>query len=182
MTNLLQLYPRGYLGEAFVSGQAALDPSRPKKPSAHPNVEALYDQYIKRIGATTSFEFRRQVLAVALKAFGTSNFEIWVSSQRQSPLIGDTHNNFIDDTIRFISEGRRDLCVENWDALITSADHGERLTGHTEIAKEFFGFPSSGHHRYPRNRELIDVIQLWCSRPGGIEDMLCTMHVLFGNN
>lgn len=182
MNSLLQLYPRGFLGEAFVSGAAALSPDRPKKPVAHPNVEGLYDRYIKRIGETISPEFRKEVLIVALKAFGTPNFELWVSSQRQSPAVGDTHNQFIDDTLHFIAEGRRSMRVENWDALVTSDDSGERLSGHTEFAKEFFGFPSNGYHREPRNRELIDVIQQWCSKPGGIEDMLCTMHVLFGNN
>lgn len=182
MNSLLQLYPRGFLGEAFNSSVPGVVGDRPRnKPVAHPSIETLYVQYIKRNVSMESADFRKNVLIVALGAFGTKNFDHWVISQQQSPVFGDLHNQFIDDTLQFIETGRRQLSIENWDALIGENDRGERLIGYSDVAKEFFGITADGYSRFPRNRAITDVIQLWVSKPGGFGDMLCTMHVLFGN-
>lgn len=182
MSNLLQLYPRGFLGEVITGAAASRMGQGQFRSVPNPSVEALYVQYINRACNTTTVEFRRKVLTVALKAFGTRDFEVWISSQRQSPVAGDNHNGFIDDTLQFIMEGKRDLAIENWLPLIELADQGERMHEHTPRAREFFGIQEPGfHYRQPQNRNMIDVIQSWCSHSSGIEDMLCTMHVLFGN-
>lgn len=182
MANLLQLYPRGFLGEVISAAAASRMGQGQFRSVPNPSVEALYVQYINRACNTASVEFRRKVLTVALKAFGTRDFEIWVSSQRQSPVAGDNHNAFIEDTIQYIQTGRRDLGIEVWAPMIEQPDSGERHHDHTDLAKDFFGIPQIGHlYRTARNRNMVDVIQLWCGHPGGIEDMLCTMHVLFGN-
>lgn len=178
---MLQLYPRGFLGEVITSAAANRMGQGNFRSVPNPSIEALYVQYINRAVNTVTIEFRRKVLTVALKAFGTRDFEVWLSSQRQSPVAGENHTGFLEDTLQFLMEGRRSLDIASWQTLVEMADHGERAHDHSERAKEFFGISSNGVNREPRNRSMVDVIQLWCSYPGGIEDMLCTMHVLFGN-
>jgi hypothetical protein len=52
--------------------------------------------------------------------------------------------------------------------------------GLSERAQEFFGVPAFGLSRQPQNSELIEVLQAWVSQPDGMEDLLGSMHVLFG--
>lgn len=176
---LLQLYPRGFLGEQTVP-QTGPSSGR-SRPVPHLAVEKLYTQYINRAVNTTSSEFRRKILIVALRAFGTRDFEVWLSSQHQSPVAGDNHMGFLEDTVQFLATGKRDLDVQTWLSILDGGDTGEVSSGHSELAKEFFGISSNGLNREPRNRSMVDVVQVWCSHPGGIEDILCTLHVLFGN-
>ena len=175
---LLQLYPRGFLGEQTIP-QAGM--SSRSRPVPHQAVETLYTQYINRAVNTTSTEFRRKVLIVALRAFGTRDFEVWLSSQRQSPAAGDNHKGFLEDTVQFLATGKRDLDVMSWLTILDGGDTGEVSSDHSDLAKEFFGISSNGLNREPRNRSMVDVVQAWCAHPGGIEDILCTLHVLFGN-
>lgn len=177
---MLQLYPRGFLGEQTQGGPAST-PSGKLRPVGNRAVDKLYGQYINRAVLTTAVEFRRQVLATALHAFGTRNFEVWFSSQRQSPKVGRTHLDFLEDTIQFIWSGRRNMDVNTWLAILEAEDVGDRSGAYSELVNEFFGIRSYGLERVERNRDMVDVIQGWCSQSGGIEDMLCTLHVLFGN-
>lgn len=176
---LLQLYPRGFLGEQ--NGTMSYSASGKPRPVGHKSVDKLYGQYINRALNTTSVDFRRKVLTVALQAFGTRDFEVWYSSQRQSPGLGRTHIDFLEDTLRFIWNGRREMDVNTWLAILELEDAGDRSGAYSELAKDFFGIRSNGVERPARNRDMVDVVQAWCSRAGGIEDMLCTLHVLFGN-
>lgn len=193
-----KLYPRGFLGarlEGRIEKQSHVRDSvlaglrldriaqfgnQNNIDHSNADVEALYAQYIKRTAATLAFEFREKLLIVALNAFGTSQFDFWFEMQLKSPVAGDYHRRFLDDTLRFINTGRRDMALETWQALVTSQDHGDHNSQMSDFAREFFGRPIGGWHS-PRNTNLIDVVQQWCSQPNGFEDLLGTLHLLFGN-
>lgn len=192
-----KIYPRGFLGvrlEGRVERRALLNDTnlgvrffqsimmanRNDVDHSNPDVEALYAQYIRREAQTLSFDYRKKVLIVALAAFGTSQFDFWYRLQLKSPTIADLHRRFLEDTLRFIRTGKREMALETWNVLVTADDKGEQKSELSEYANEFFGISSGGYSRYSQNTSLTEVIQNWCSQPNGFEDLLGTLHVLFG--
>ncbi|WP_233875182.1 hypothetical protein [Paraburkholderia adhaesiva] len=203
-----RLYPRGFLGK-ILPPRLVVKPRPfdvrirttpiagivvPQQITADANaaVEMLYAQYIKRAAATMSFEFREKILIVALDAFGTASFSDWYATQAESPSFGDTHQRFLDDTLRFIRHGRRNLSLEAWASFLLPSEGGTRPVGasefgdaaeSSEVAGEFFSYMQSAQPVTAGATTVLlaDVIQQWTSRPGGIEDLLGTLHLLFGN-
>lgn len=194
-----KLYPRGFLGamlesrveheartqegsHGFVNQTASVMRNQNDFQHTNPAVETLYGQQINRAPGVLSFEFKRSVLRTALNAFGTPMFDFWFTMQFRSPAAGEMHLRFLDDTLRFIQTGRREMALETWAALLQPDEPKVNGAQLSEYAKEFFGIPSGGYNRHPRNRKITEVIQSWCSQPNGLEDLLCTMHVLFGKD
>lgn len=196
-TGTFKVYPRGFLGAQLKErveqeqrlrednhGFTAVKVSAFKKSNSvsdyNHEVEALYAAYIKSAPDVTSFEFRRRVLVAAMHAFGSSNFQFWYEAQMQSPVLGDLQARFLDDTLKFLRTGRREMSLETWAAILTIENNDGRL-GMSEYACDFFGITSKGQHRYSQNTLLTEVIQLWCSKHNGLEDLLGSLHILFGN-
>jgi len=194
-----KLYPRGFLGvmlegriekktEMHETGlgwrfaNAVILRNQNEIDHSHPEVERLYAQHINRAPNSTSFEFKRSVLKTALSAFGTPMFDFWYRMQFKSPAAGQLHREFLEDTLRFISEGRRNVSLETWASLLTGEEQRQGGEQISQYAEEFFGITSSGIHRHPMNRQFTEVIQSWCAKPNGLEDLLCTMHLLFGKD
>jgi hypothetical protein len=186
----LRIFPRGFLGgdiapqvertpkafgEEVDRHQYQVNEHNTAKTAitANPHVEALYAGYIKRLPNSGSFEYRKEILLAALSAFGTPNFRAWYFVQHDSPAAGDLHNRFLTDTLKFLSEGRREMSLETWASLLTITDEGNNIGGVSDYAVKFF--------EYGNNDKLTDVIQLWCEKSGGLEDLLGTLHILFGN-
>lgn len=191
------IYPRGFLGDRHGDGvdRKIQRPDPIFRAVQHtfkfpvmPNVKAYsnkgidrsYAAYLTKVEDWKTMEFREKVYLQALKAFGTMDFAQWYSKQFVSPSVGDMHHRFLDDTLRFIGGGTRDMCMENWRALVTYSDRDDAHALVTPTAAEFFGISTHGRARPAKNRDLITIIQLWTARPGGFEDMLCTLHILFG--
>lgn len=194
----LRLFPRGFLG-ADIRPQIQRTP-KPfadkvllqtfhvedfktvnKDLFANATIEALYAKYIKQSATTGDFAFREDILQAALAAFGTDNFEFWFASQHKSPACGDLHSRFLTDTLMFINEGRRDMSLETWASLLIITAENDPVGPMTEYAKNFFGMNSNRFSQGRQNTMVVDVLQKWCSQPGGMEDMLGTLHLLFGN-
>jgi hypothetical protein len=191
------IYPRGFLG-AILAPQIEKQPapfeseyrklqnnlnlfqSSPGQISTNGNVESLYSKYIRNTYKAASFDFQKLVLITALSAFGTDAFDFWYLKQLESPSVGDLHRRFLDDCLNFITTGRREMDLTTWDSLLDYSDSGEMRTGVSEVAAEFFGITTNGQVRQRRNTMLVEVLQEWCSRPNGLEDLLCSLHVLFG--
>ena len=194
MENKFRLYPRGFLGSKIMPqnirtsdpffnkinhhqfnvasstmGGGAIDTS-PNIPG-NPFVEGLYTDYIKNIDRTTSFEFKVNILQVALAAFGTLDFKEWVEVQYKILQTGDNHSRFIKDTIQFIQTGRRDMSLETWHSLLKMTDEGNQIG---DIPKEISEYIEN-------NNDLVEIIVDWCSKKNGLEDLLGTLHILFGN-
>lgn len=194
-----KVYPRGFLGamledrvekhtqtrDSILAGlqnyQVRIFGKQNDVDHSNPNVEALYAQYIRRAPDTQSFEFRKKVLIVALHAFGTRQFDFWYHMQCKSPMVGDLHQRFLEDTLRFIATGRRELALETWNALVTVDDTGDHSGQLSLFAREFFGMGRDGTSSATCNTAIVDVIQQWCGFPNGMEDLLGTLHLLFGN-
>ncbi len=195
----LKIYPRGFLGkplEAQLKMKSRPFESRlnalavrvniftPQVNSvdANPTVETLYGQWINRAPETTSFEYRKKVWIAALNAFGTNNFYEWFVAQYASPAFGDLHKRFLEDTLHFLQEGRREIDLTVWTSLISVTDAGERDLELADDGKEFFGIADAEHQwRRADNRQLTEVIQKWLTHARGFDDLVGTLHLLFGN-
>ena len=194
-----RLYPRGFLGAAMGAQVAPiLRPMEDRikhhqfhtdmfKPARAPvevnvNIEQLYRKRLNNESHLATFEFREKLLIIALNTFGTSDFCYWFRTQHVSPATGDLHRRFLDDTLRFILTGRREMFLETWNTLLTLSDIDGNITPLSTYAKEFFCMDSNTASSPPKqNIKLREVIQQWVSRPNGFEDLLGSLHILFGN-
>jgi hypothetical protein len=193
----IKLYPRGFVGsrlpirlavkpkpyEIKIRSAIQVGIVQPQQVTADPNhvVETLYAQYLKRSADTLSFEFREAVLIATLNAFGYPNFYTWYMVQLQSPALGDMHMRFLADTLGFLMTGRREMRLETWAHLIKCNDEVLRPIAPCATAKKYFMMENRA---VPADTELFtleNTIQLWCEKPQGIEDLLGTLHLLFGN-
>lgn len=193
-----RLYPRGFLG-----GDVQPQVERTKDPFkdtvnqmkysvdahkgtntliANPHVEGIYSKLIKNNIKIGDPAFRNEILKVAMTAFGTNNFLVWVMTQYSSPAAGGLHDEFILDTLKYIETGVRNMSLENWMALLVITDEGNNIGEPKDKVKEFFGVNKDAPITLASvNVNLVDVIQKWCSKPNGLEDLIGTLHILFGN-
>ncbi len=210
MTNKeIVLYPRGFLG--FDIGLAAKDPSAnldeilkavtygrpvPKQDDIVNNhdVDLLWNEYITGLRYVTQTEFRDKIIIAALRAFGTSDFHEWCSIQDRSPYVTEMHRRFLNDTFGFIATGERAMMVQSWQRLIKfeEANHEDRrlrLEYDALFSKRASGFgdedwpsPDRFNERDARPlTSLTSVIHFWIAKPNGLEDLLATLHILFGS-
>jgi len=195
-----RIYPRGFVGSPIgvrVQKNPSTVESRFKqlshnlnlfKPSVNsidpnPAVKELYKQYTTGRKATSAFEYKKRLYMVALYAFGTQNFLEWFKQQMTSPVVGVTHREFLDDTLKFIQTGKpRRMRLETWDSLLQMQDRGVGNEPLSEEAQTFFNY--NGKQMWTKeltNTDLIDVLCLWLSQPNGLYDLIGTLHLLFGD-
>ena len=198
----LRIYPRGFLGNSakahsyrshnkhdgvilgniFKPTQMAGINANTNNNGIMPNtaIDALYAQYIRNSVPTNTFEFRKQVILAAIESFGTESFLVWYMTQHENPAAGEVHNDFLTDTIRFISTGKRSLPLETWKALVRITDEGSNVGTMSDEAKAYFKSKAGSSTGNYENKQVTDVVADWLSQPGGIEDLLGTTHILFG--
>lgn len=131
------------------------------------SIDTLYDLYMGRTVNTSSWAFRRQVLTQALRIFG--NFQEWLEHQRANPSVAGRNRDFLEDTIQFIQTGKRQMEIMNWLDLmdeITPTDRPKMVHGPMALLS---------------SANTVQVLQTWCSRTNGIEDLVQTLYVLFGH-
>lgn len=205
MNRSYQRYPRGFLG-AIISATGQGDGSNISRidtlklsfgstsanpdnlvPS-NPEINELYNRYLHHSAEVATFQFYEQILVAALKAFGTSNFKEWLNAQAQTSTTDYLHALFLQDTVRFIFTGKREMLIENWIPRLShshTVDNTVVLENRNADAfsKMLLDYESS----YPKfgNRQHLhyglDVtIWHWVQQPNGITDLLKTLYILFG--
>lgn len=189
-TGSFQVYNRGFLGRmvheapppqkpyvATMPPRLQYDANVFQAPPPHVTinsaVEELYAQYTKIAANVNSFEFHQRVLQEALRAFGTASFLEWVYIQKNSPTVSYLHSKFLIDTIQFIRTGKRSMLLETWEILLTNP---VKTTEWEDAHSHALALKNEGYHTGVR-----DIILHWCQQPGGIVDLLTTLHVLFGD-
>lgn len=150
-------------------------------------VQELYKEYNANTNVVLRMEFRERLLKAAMAAFGTHSFWIWYENQFRSPLVEASHLSFLDDTLNFIMCGQRQFHHNVWLRLLENDNvareqlvvmaHGSVKA--TEKAIEYFGLTNNSYG--PKcNSELIKTIQRWTSHDNGFDDLMRTLHLLFG--
>ena len=185
----LRLYPRGFMG-GTLKPQVRRTPQRNSKPlnslsfrvedqdkkaitmTAHPRVEQLYSLYIRNTVSVQDFDCRKSVLECALHVFGSNDFELWMNAQYSSPAPSRLLHDFLNDIVKFLKSGTRDMSNEVWARLLHITDEGNNIDPMNNEMKKFLSDKE--------NCSLINVIQKWCSHPNGLQDLLMSLHVMFG--
>lgn len=191
----LKIYPRGFLGAALepvlerkprTLGRlnydvTLFDPNDTKTVVANLALEAAYQSLARNDLDARKFDFKERAIQEFMWAFGTTDFASWYVAQFQSPSFGETHRDFLDDTLNFLCTGTRRVNIQSWNVIIDEDER--RLNGAvvSKTAQQFFGRKTL-HEIAQVSNPIDDVVGLWMRRPGGFADMLTTGHILFGIN
>ena len=166
MPNRVRMFPRGYSG-----GQSTTIVEDDVR-SGDPEVVALFDEYCKPANAGATWGFRKRVLKAAKRLFsGDIN---WFIRQDTNRKVRDYNYEFLLDTIRFIATGQRRISVLSWGDLIQNHPEDTYLS-----VRERHGI-ADAFRDYALKTNAAEMIQRWCSWPGGVDDMVFSLHWLFG--
>lgn len=160
-------YPRGY--QAF-----RIDAERDQKASAGDSeVEVLYRWFITRKVNPDAWDYRVKVLAAALRLFGP-NFAKWAAlQQRDNPYVYEHNYDFLSDTYGYLAGNDRKLMLQSWEELLMEYPSAVVLN---TLQNRYSEDPVS----VLPSPKTVDVLQAWCSRENGFEDLVYTLHILFG--
>lgn len=161
------VYPRGYMWEVPNTEDVR---GRIVPQACHPEVKALLNLWQAPGITPNAWHFRAAAIACAARVFG--DFEKWLMLQLTvNDRVYDLNLRFLEDTIQYIRTGRRATSVENW--LMLVLDNQEPQDGVACLARARASVPFKAG-------EFDNFIADWCQWPDGFDDMVCTMHVLFG--
>ncbi len=158
------LYPRGYTTRS--EGQGVV------KSLGDASVQTLYELLDQRNCPTDNWKFRKMVLDCALRLFG--DFATWLKDQQQNPTLVGYSQEFLRDTLTFIHGGDRLMSVVSWTDLLAEAGLQGKAIPVSALN------PSQAE--LGRGETTIQIVQAWATRPNGVEDMLQTLYLLFGQS
>lgn len=192
MTDVV-LYPRGFYG--YDAGLPKIDTT----PSAYDTalalmyrknirhgtkdlvtndeVNKLYQLAISHGPGVNTIAYRERLLLVALKAFGTTSFYDWCKLQDENENLNGTHVRFLNDTLQFIAKGTRSTSISNWERIVSTKAKRLATSGQQFLYKDFFKLNQVALFRRPLS--ITNTIQSWVSQPGGYEDLVRTLYILF---
>ncbi len=192
----LKLYVRGFFGSKTMASETVqtwkarpilsvfdLTPEALQHVVANESVVEVYNQMVRRQVIHTDFQFREKAVKVALRAFGMKNFLLWAQLNLQSPTFTQLHADFLNDTVRFITTGKREMRVDQWEKLIGPGSNDP--SDKPQLDMSLFnglplGYSELQQAQTPNN--LPNVICMWLSRQGGFTDMVMTLYTLFGEH
>src|SRR5690606_37725690 len=153
-----------------------------RKRLGDPIVDDLFNQYIRGQGNINSHKFRERIFKAALSLFAGRDFYFWYQAQKASHLYGDYKKRYLEDTLLYLFTGKRELSVTSWSTLITISSTIDQPGEQAPIVSEFFNEKNRENGTSGiNNHDIIDILQLWWSKPAGVGDLLYTLHILFGN-
>lgn len=194
MKDNLKLYVRGFFGSDAMSTESVeaprarpilsvfdLDPKALKHVVCNESVVEVYNQMIRRQVIHTDFDFRERVIKIALTAFGVNDFITWAKLNTNSPTFTQTHADFITDTVRFITTGKRHMPVSMWEHLVSPGTNDP--TSPIDYDRSLMtmlpgGWSSRSKQPVPYN--IHNVVTQWLSQSGGFTDMVTSLYTLFG--
>lgn len=194
--DVFQIYHRGFLGKVIANDSPESDTSailkklkniqfnpnvfvkEIKNPIFNQDVEALYSHLSKSSVGTYNFDFHQKILSAFLDAFEAEDFFEWLDVQENSPQTTYLHSKFLIDTLKFLGGEKREMSFSTWESLLNATQqNGEWapvIEKAMDVKKSLYLPEGASFNRFR------DVAVVWCSRQGGINDMLNTLHILFG--
>lgn len=177
MPSVLNIYPTGV---ATATNPAAFSYAPHEKGRVSVvNVkegDAKINEFMMRYQSNRQdIKFKMDVCRHAYKLY--SNLLDWAMYQinKNSFVHGHTQS-FIVDTLHFIMSGERDMRLITWMDLI---EKDPVYTPNNEIEKSARDTLRS--FRELKRTGVQSYIGMWCSKPGGFEDMLYSTWLLFGS-
>ena len=193
-----KVYPSGFLGSHSVATTKPIDVekikdrlfdlsaiSNPDGHTANLEVTRLWGKVIEGTPEYKLFDFKENILVTALKAFGAMRIIDWLRIQQESPYYSDYHTRWVDETLAYVFEGKpRVYSTHNWTTLLQMVP-GVTERGITPATKHYFyqdtNYKQLAMINYPSpNLLMTDFIATWVSQPFGIDDLIASLYVLFG--
>ncbi len=199
LENPLAIYDRGFLGSRKNGTQIADQRSKPltllslfnmrqedtRSVIVNEEVLTAFDQLRRRDVPTTDFDYRERVIKIFLQAFGSVTPAQWLYANLQSPTFSHRHASFIDDTFSFIMGKDRSIPVQSWDRMITAdVNNPHDLTKLANSTLDYFDAYVPEHLANIRAnyRCWTGICQQWLGRPGGFNDMVYSLNIMFGDD
>lgn len=166
MPNLVKIHHDGYSGGQ--SASTAYDVVR----EGDPEIVQLFNIYTGPANPSMTWDFRKEVIQAAMRLLGGN--KNWFMRQDANPLVVEYNYQFVLDTVRFISTGRRKISIYAWPDLLSYHSEGAlpKVAERREVATLF--------RELGLTTPIADLIQQWCSHRGGFDDMMYTLNLLFG--
>lgn len=134
-------------------------------------ITALWEEYSQPTTNTHAWAFRKRVFRAALRVLGPT--KAWYYHQDANPALVGYSYAFLQDTLRYIHDGSRRFSVQTWTELIM-AQAPQAPANHRRALREL-------HRELALPETTAELVQSWVGRPGGFDDFMQTLHVLFGN-
>lgn len=133
-------------------------------------VVTLYDLFVNRMVDTTSWTYRKRVFQAAQRLFG--RFDQWLLVQSENANLRGYNLEFIQDTLNFIRTGKRELPLTTWIELLHEQSDVQQGAPDARTGKSYFTLQAG--------EDTAQLLQKWAGQPGGFQDLVCTLHVMFG--
>lgn len=161
--------PRGF------SGGPALKLEGRKQDQGDPDVVELYAEYMNAGVDSLTWTFRKKAITVALDAFDViDGFSF--TAQDANDHVFDYNYLFLLDTIKYLATGKRTQDLSTWGELITQLPEARRGVERNRTQIE------DCIRELDLTMSAEAIVKAWCSWPQGIDDMICTLHILFGEH
>lgn len=140
-------------------------------------VSELFDQYMSGSISLESWKLRCGVITSAVRLIG--DFRNFLRLQEKFVEKEGYRYEFLQDTLRFLRTGQRQVALPTWYTLVEGDAAYEpnptKLSSRSSGAGLIALLEETGlqHSSYAYLSE-------WCLKPAGVNDLLCTLHVLFG--
>jgi hypothetical protein len=135
------------------------------------DVVALYQEFTGPGAQVKNWEFRKKVIKLAYRLFtGRTNWFIGIDDDRS---VQQYNYEFILDTVRYIATGSRRISIHSWPDLIGHNQPGFIRKEHSEVRNLFKDLALSN--------DMVTLIQRWCAQKGGVDDLMLTLNILFGD-
>lgn len=197
--NTLSIYHNGFIGKAslfkkddtvseIVQNEAGVmhviqyvDKSSTALDS-NSQLEKLFYELTKSNHYVKNFDRRHRFLEEALGTLPTTGhynhvcFKTFALLQKESPFFSDLHRRFIEDTYRYVLEGKRRVSIYAWRGLFMNYVK-ERSLKTIDYSDEFKALLNRyGQLNFPR------FIQQWVSNESGtgMDDLANTFLILYG--
>lgn len=181
---VIDLYPTGFITSDWMTAKR-LDRIR-KYDMTHPHpredvdadVVRLMSAYRTRDPSIRTPAFALKVLETAMNKFGDDPVRWFLLQYESNDFVYDTNLSFLDDTVKFIVSGQRDISVRTWSDLVIrnpSRRPGESSVSRGSEARKLL------LSLFPGNRGRNNLYRKWIGRnEEGVTDMLWTLFILFG--
>jgi len=150
-----------------------------------PTVDLLFREFISTPKRIESFQFKDGIFNLALGLFLKEGLVEFIVNQSYSNYVTDRHFSFLEDVVKFILTGEQSVSMINWVGLVKLApstlvdrkiDFERVISRNTDLT----------HNEIKESFKLLDkseeLVLKWINQPGGIEHLLITMKIIFGNS
>ena len=145
-----------------------------------PEVEALYSEYVTSTSKTVSMDFIGRLVHTAKLLLSENPIGHLSSIYERRSLLSesDYSYDFLQDTVSFIETGNRQMSINTRRQLVEFHGEDDKVIFHP-----LKSLPPGNRPRMKRTSQPCEsVYTQWVARPNGVNDMLCTLVVLFGKH